>query len=409
MTRTVHTYPSDAEILKGIRQHGGVAPYARALGISAPTLRHRISRRGLSEQALAAYREAKGRVATKAAPRKLSDDVSREEVLEQENAELRKALTGARRIDVRQERVLIAIERALDRVQPPAPCEVASPGPLPAGDAHHRAMLLTSDAHGGEEVRPEAVNYLNAYDLDIMVARHDEMVAGALSHMRRMPPLTGLDIGILGDNNSGANHRELETTNQLPLAQQGIRMGYVLADHVVRPLAAHVPDVRVFSVPGNHPRLTDKPAAKDVINNMDFISTVLAEQRCGDLQNVTWTQPTGAALFWEIAGRRCYVWHGDGIRSTMPGVPWGGVMRRTNEIQRQHARHIDHFIFGHFHQANVVQGGRVIGNGSLKGVDEWSIKSFGGGDPPTQLLLVFDERAQRLTDVRYLTPTAGLS
>ena len=66
----------------------------------------------------------------------------------------------------------------------------------------------------------------------------------------------------------------------------------------------------------------------------------------------------------------------------MVGVPWGGVMRRTNSIQASHARHIDHFICGHYHQANVVDGGRILMNGSVKGVDEWVLKKFGGGQAP---------------------------
>jgi hypothetical protein len=397
-------WPTDKEIVAGIVEYGSEAAYARAISASRASLVSHVDAAGLRERVQEARIAARPK-ARSAKP--LGSQVSREEILEQENRELRAAIGGERKAEVRRERYITAIERALAQVTPPPSLAFDLP-PLRKGDtAHHRALLLLSDAHGGEVVKPSAVNGLNEYNFEIMVERHAEILRGVASHIRRMPPLTGLDLGILGDNNSGANHRELEVTNQYPLAIQGIKMGYLLGDFVTQ-LAAMVRDLRVVSVPGNHPRLTEKPAAKDVDNNMDVVSTVLAEEITRGIPHVTWKQPDSNAIFHEIAGRLCYIFHGDGIQSSMPGVPWGGVMRRTNVIQAGHRRHIDHFCLGHFHQANVVDGGRIVMNGSVKGVDEWVLKRFGGGQPPTQLLLLFDETKSRLTDVKYLTPTAGL-
>lgn len=391
-----HEWPSDKVLQAALDAAGSLNAVAESMGISESTLRRHCQSRGL--------RVSRRRLRE---PTVLGSQVSREEILTQENEELRKALRGERRGEVMAERFITAIERALETTEPPAPLDFRWK-PLHEGDpAHHRALLLISDAHGGERVKPAAVNGLNEYDWDIMHERHREILRGLASHIRRMPPITGLDIAIVGDNNSGANHKELEVTNQFPLAIQGIKMGYLLGDFVTK-AAGMVNDVQVVSVPGNHPRLTKEPAAKDVDNNMDVVSTVLAEEITRGVSNVTWRQPEGNAIFHEIAGRLCYIFHGDGIRSSMPGVPWGGVMRRANTIQAGHTRHIDHFILGHFHQANVVDGGRIVMNGSVKGVDEWVLKQFGGGQPPTQLLLLFDEAKQRLTDTKYLTPTAGI-
>lgn len=398
-------WPGDDEIVAGIVEHGSQVKYAQALGVSDKSLGSRLNRSvGLRDRAKSAVAEQRRLRAAKPTP---GTPVSREEVLAQENSELRAAMSKERKAEIRRERMMLAIEHALERVEPPAPLDI-SLAPIRKDDpAHHRVLLLLSDAHGGEVVKAAAVNGVNAYDWEIMHERHREILRGVASHLRRMPPVTGIDLAILGDNNSGANHDELRVTNEYPLARQGILMGYLLGDFVAK-LAALARDVYVLSVPGNHPRLTDKPAAKDVDNNMDVVSTVLAEERTRHLKNVRWRQPEGAAMFHEIAGRVCYIWHGDGIRSSMPGVPWGGVMRRTNSIQSQHPRHIDHFVLGHFHQANVVQAGRILMNGSVKGPDEWCLKQFGYADPPTQLLVLFDEDKRRLTDVKYLTPTAGI-
>lgn len=350
---------------------------------------------------------AKHKLERPAAPAAVEHDgPSREELLTTELRELRAALSKRQKQSVADERLLLAFERALEE-QPvrelPAPTQVLKR----PGDAHHRAVLLLSDFHGGERVDSRVLNGLNEYDWEIMEARVEELLRGVESHLRRMPKLTGLDVGFLGDMCSGANHEEIKETNQYGMAEQAIKLGYLQADILGR-LSALVPNLQVFAVEGNHPRLEKKPAAKNPHNNMDYVAAVFTREIVKRLPNVSSFEIGRGSLIHRVAGRTAYVFHGDGIRSSMPGVPWGGVMRRTNALQASYPFTIDHFWYGHFHQANVVQGGRIIGNGSLKGCDEWTLKNFGGGDRPTQLMLTFDERRERMTDVRYLTPTAGL-
>jgi len=88
------------------------------------------------------------------------------------------------------------------------------------------------------------------------------------------------------------------------------------------------------------------------------------------------------------------LWHGDGVRSTMPGVPWGGVIRRSNNLQAQYSqigKPIKMFSVGHFHQLNLVHSasGWIAMNGSIVGGNEYSKKHFGHSDPPQQQLLTF--------------------
>lgn len=334
------------------------------------------------------------------------DVVSREEQLEQENRELRARLNASRKQSVREERVTAAIEDALQSV-PPRRAKLTVARPKPGKEPRHRHLLVLSDWHGGERVEREQVNGLNEYSWEIMERRVDEVIDATLSHKEHSPSLTGLDILLVGDMCSGSNHEELAVTNEFPLAEQGVKVGYLLADTVER-LAPHYENVRVGSVVGNHPRLVKKPAAKNVHDNMDWVASLICKERVRSLPNVE-MEVGGHALFWEIAGLTLYVWHGDGIRSSMPGVPWGGVMRRTNEIRRAHAdRRIDGWVYGHFHQCNVMADLGLYGNGALKGVDQYSLKAFGGGAKPSQLLLEFDEKRSRLTAAKMITPTAGL-
>ena len=86
--------------------------------------------------------------------------------------------------------------------------------------------------------------------------------------------------------------------------------------------------------------------------------------------------------------------HGDGIRSTMPGVPWGGVVRRVTVLESQFTaarQPLDYIALGHFHTQNALDGvaTKTFTNGSVKGADEYSLKQFGSGRPAAQSLLSF--------------------
>ena len=382
------------EVLKALREHANPTEAARALGIPPRTLRDRIARGMYAEGA------------------SVEDGPTTEDMLRREIKTLKAALEQHRSRAVSAAVLEDAIRQAVQgHPMNFFPQRFPKQG-RENHEAHHRHVLLLSDFHGGERVDPAAVHGLNTYDWAIQEERVEQLIAAVVSPKANAPEVTGLDILLLGDMCSGAIHKELAETNEYGIAEQAVRMGHLLFSIVLR-LSAFYPDFTVSGVVGNHGRLDKAPAAKEIHQNWDWVAYKLVQayaEGSGDEHRFHF--PESASLIHEVAGRNLYVWHGDGIRSSMPGVPWGGVMRRVNSIASTHAQagvRIDHFIHGHYHQANVVDGGRIIGNGSLKGTDEWVQKSFGGGSPPTQLLLEFDEAKQRLTTVRYLTPTAGLS
>lgn len=385
---------SDGELLSLYNTLGGFVGIGDAKGVSEASVRREFKRRGLKPDGPGALPTAS-----------LDEEVSREEILEAENRELRKALAKDRKTSVTAARIEAAVERALATVKPPAPRAVRMKGST-TRDAHHRVLLQLSDFHGGEDVNPEVVNFKNDYSWDIMQQRLDELHESVLSYKRNFPALTGIDVTFGGDMCSGSNHLELAVTNEFPLAEQGVKVGYTQAQIVER-LVPHFDNVRVFAVEGNHPRLSQKPSTKDPHNNMDWVASVLAKECLKKHPSVSYTIGRATQVF-EVAGRTVFLMHGDGIRSSMPGVPWGGVMRRVNTIQSNSTRRIDHFLVHHFHQANVVQGGRILMNGALKGTDEFVEKCFGGGDPPTQMLHLFDEKHRRYVSTSLITPTAGL-
>jgi predicted phosphodiesterase len=326
-------------------------------------------------------------------------------LLKHENAELRKIVRKGSRTDLGDERVLRAIEQAIERVEPVAVRRYIARAPVKVtGDAHHRQILLLSDLHYGETVDKEQMNGLNEYSTFIAEERAGAIVQSALKFQAVRPELSGLDVWCLGDMASGAIHA-LEETNEVPAAEQFVRAGHLIGS-MVEQLAPHYPEVRCAGIVGNHPRPNAQPASANAHNNGDWVSYHIAKAANSALANVDWEIPTGAQLVREVAGLKFLLWHGDGVRSSMPGVPWGGVMRRWNELKSTYAAQgtlLDYVVVGHFHQACVVPG--VFMNGSVVGPNAYGLKNFGGGQRATQLLITVDERKSRVTDVCYLTPS----
>lgn len=405
--KTKHDYPPKPQLEQLLDEAGSTVEAARRLGIAGPTLRHHLTKLDI-ELPRPAWRRALRPAPTPPKP----GEVDEAAMLRQQLKEANQALRQYREQDVATERVLQALKAALSHVEAPGKVDGLPAAPRQRG-AHHEAALLLSDFHGGERVSGAAVHGLNTYDWAIQEARIGELEHALRSHLVNAPAITKLHLLCLGDMTSGGIHKELSDTNEFNPIEQGVRMGHLLAELFLR-IARTYPRVQieVVGVVGNHGRLDKAPAAKEIHSNIDWIAYKLCEALLTPHHHrIRCNFPTSSAVLHQVAGRTMYLWHGDGIRSTMPGVPWGGVSRRTNEIAKTYMEQgirIDHFACGHFHQPNDVQLGRILMNGSLKGIDEWVLKQFGGGAPPAQMLALFDAKRCRLTDVKYITPTTGL-
>lgn len=331
-------------------------------------------------------------------------EVTRAERLQAELDGLKRRALRARTLDVQHELILNEIRTAIEACDVRfEPAKLAPPSN--DGFSPHIQVALLSDTHGGEVVTPAGVDGLNEYNWAIMEERLANWRRSLLSFAANRPyPIQELQLWVLGDMCSGANHPEIVETNEYSSAEQGVRMGFVLGS-LIESLVEHYPRIVVYGVVGNHPRLTVKPASKQVFNNFDWVAYKIAEERLAKYTTVECHFPTGGFAVAEVAGLDYLLFHGDGIRSTMPGVPWGGVVRRVNELTKSYQARgvlLDGFALGHFHQANAVRN--IFMNGSVKGTDEYVLKHMGVSDPPEQLIVWFDADKKRRTDVSYINP-----
>lgn len=330
----------------------------------------------------------------------VEEEVSELDILRQRNQELERANRQQRKLDTFEERALLALDGAI-RARKPA----YSPRAIPKKSAgKHEFVLLWSDTHAGEVVSEVETNGINSYDWRTMLARQEKIREAVFSYADNRPyEVTKLHVCMLGDMLSGEIHDELVESNEIPLAEAVVQFG--LDGSVwLESFLERFPEISVSGVVGNHPRAKRKPQAKMAFNNADWIAYHSMRSYLGRSPKITWDIPKASAHPIEVCKRRLLLLHGDGIRSSMPGVPWGGVVRRVTALDQQYASKgmpIDHYLLGHFHQANVVLQGRVVMNGSVKGPDEYSLKAFGGGSPPAQLLLTFHPK-HGLTDVSFL-------
>ena len=330
-----------------------------------------------------------------------AEQVSEEEMLRQRVAELEKLAVAGRKEDVLRERMVAALKVELRQKEPTySPRVIARPR---KADEHEMA-LLWSDTHAGEIVSPEETDGLGGYDWQTMMDRHDGITRGLLSYVANRPyPIRKLHVWALGDMLSGDIHEELAETNEFPLIECAVQFGLDAAEWL-EPLVKEFEQIRFAGVVGNHPRLSHKPRMKHKHNNMDWLVYHTMSQRLRSYPSIRWEIPKAQKWPVEICGRRVCLTHGDGIRSTMVGVPWGGIIRHYEKLQNMYARAgkpIDHMACGHWHEGNVVKNRRILVNGSVKGIDEYGIHQHGGGEKPHQLLATFHP-TRGLTDVSYI-------
>lgn len=358
----------------------GYTQVARELGISVQTYRSHCAAHGIPT--------VKKTTELKDNP---AEEVSELEVVSQELADLKSQIRRDRKANVYDERLTTAVERAIGSAKPkykPAPKSRRK-----KAKAEHEFVLLLSDLHAGEVVSREETSGINEYNWDIMSKRMAKLSDSLASYQQHRPyPVEKIHVFMLGDMLSGNIHEELEATNEFPLAEATVQLGFDLGEWT-NSLNEIFPTVDVAGIVGNHPRAHKKPWAKQGYDNADWTAYHIMAQALKHNDRISVDIPKASQHRVTVAERWNFLlFHGDGIRSSMPGVPWGGVSRRAQALDAQYnalGKPIDIFCLGHFHAANWVRtnAGRIAMNGAVKGVDEYSMKAFGGGAPPEQMLL----------------------
>ena len=252
-------------------------------------------------------------------------------------------------------------------------------------------VLLLSDNHCDQIVRPQEVDGLEDHTFPISVRRHEVLVEEIIKWKERALinfNFKRLHVFGLGDYTSGSIHDHekksyygCQFTNDLAIAQ--------LFAQMFRELAAHFSEVVVDTVVGNHGRLTDKYEFdhQAVQNNHDTLIMKIVEIYCKDIPNISFRFPEGLSTVVNVEGHNFLLHHGHGKKGG--AEVWNQARRKAGKVVPLHKGSLDYFCSGHYHsqgEAPASGGCRMIANGAMLACDPYSYQSLDEASSATQLL-----------------------
>lgn len=258
-------------------------------------------------------------------------------------------------------------------------------------------VVLLSDIHCEETVRPETVNGLNEYTLDICQQRLDELWSrffAMLEHERQLCRIDRVCIWLGGDLISGMIHPELAEENSLhPLAAKrwiGSRLrGFIDA------ASEQAKEIVVATSCGNHGRTTEKLRTNeaDTSYEHDLYLTMQAEER---RKNVRWQIGEGHLNYVDLDGFLVRFCHGHAVRyqGGIGGihVPLNKAVGAWDSTTKAHLTCI-----GHWHQFSWSRSGRYVTNGSVIGHSAYAVRIKATYEPPCQAAFVIDHGRNEVT------------
>lgn len=252
-----------------------------------------------------------------------------------------------------------------------------------------------SDVHLDEVVRPEQVNFVNAYDREIAEKRlklfFENTIRLATDYLHGLT-YEGIVLPLGGDIFSGIIHEELVETNAGTIFESLL--------HWAEPVCAGIKLFRdafgrVFlpCVVGNHGRRQRKPHAKNrAQDNFDWFFYHLLARLLKDEKNIEFAISTSADQPYLVYDTRYLLTHGDQFRggSGIAGMLSPLMIGDSRKRERENAvrRPYDYLVMGHWHQLAFLRG--LIVNGSSKGYDEYAFISNFRFEPPRQAFWITD-------------------
>lgn len=253
-------------------------------------------------------------------------------------------------------------------------------------------VLLCSDWHCGAVVRPESVNGLNEYNVEIFHGRSQALFRNALkvvNMVRSTSTVREMVVWLGGDLIDNWLHPEQVQLQQLSPTQQIIEceraivagLSYLLdrgeLDRVIVP-CSH----------GNHGRTTQKMQADNShATSYEWLMYQSLRRHFRSDERVVWQIADGNVTYLTVQEQVLRFHHGDACR--YQGGIGGLTIPLTKWIHRaDQAIRADHTFQGHFHQLTLGPNWSV--NGSLIGPTAYGLKLGFAPERPQQLMRFID-------------------
>lgn len=272
---------------------------------------------------------------------------------------------------------------------------------LKRGDSESAAVILWSDWHAEERVKPEAVGGKNEYNLEIFKQRRDTLFEGS----RRMVEIAKKDttvnhvvLGLLGDFFTGNIQEDTNQSNQLGLASVVNLIEDSLVSGIKYMLDGTDEDTRftIVTHSGNHGRITRKQMhASESENSMEQVMYRHIFKFFQSLpkynDRIDWLVSEGYHSRVKVFDNyllRLHHGHNLMYNGGVGGItiPVNKAISNWNKSEKQVP---NHDCFGHFHTS--LQTNSFVANGSLIGYNAYAVAIKAEFEPPSQTFFLVNK------------------
>ena len=268
-------------------------------------------------------------------------------------------------------------------------------------------IMLRSDSHIGRIVSKEEVDGLNEYNFEIYKERLS-MLLSRTEHLLSIYPFSKVGVVFyLGDIVDGESifpghsfKTEFSTFDQV---FEGVeREGVFLLE-----LAKFFDKLYVFCVPGNHGRAGKKDQYRER-TNFDLVFYKALDLYLKDVDDIEVNITLNNSLVVKLFDYLFIAKHRPG-RSLLRTVSYYSLSKdalrhhsivnsalyyfvnNERQILRQNVDGV-YFLYGHYHEGNVLNGGNIIVNPSMMGVDDYAYNDLVVYSQPAQYILSLDNK-----------------
>lgn len=290
-------------------------------------------------------------------------------------------------VDAEQERLRVALEIQTERID----TVKIDKKPSKDGRSETVPVLMCSDWHFGAVVRPQEVNGLNEYNIEIAHERSAALFCNTLRVVKMLRSTADVNRMVLwlgGDLIDNWIHAEQAQTQELSPTQQLIEVEKALVAAIDLLLASG--DFQEILIPcnfGNHGRTTQKMQSNGHQTSYEWLMYQSLQRHYRKEPRAKFMIAETNSLYMDILGQSTRFMHGDCIKYQggvggvhVPLIKW---IDRANRSIRA-----DHTFLGHFHQ--IIMGGNYSVNSSLCGAMPYGMRAGYGSEPPQQLLRCID-------------------
>lgn len=262
------------------------------------------------------------------------------------------------------------------------------------GTSEVTPIVIASDWHNEEHVRPAQVNGLNEFTLDIFDKRVTKFWQGTLRLIRMFNQdvkITTVVLALLGDFITGQIHEaENAENNQLLPVEAIINAQNKIIGGIDFLLNHSSYEFIIVCKVGNHSRVTKRvrSASEHGHSLESLLYTNLAAYYRNE-KRITFVIDNGYHTYVDVYDKVCRFHHGHAIQY-QGGIGGLYIPARKAIKEWNEGRKADRDFFGHFHQH--LDDSRFTCNGSLIGYNAFSIRIKAPYEVPSQSLVLVDKR-----------------